>query len=738
MSQTDQSTSTQADKTHSVESGQSQTGQTRETKGSSENLKDKLRSMTSIEQQTAALTPEGGSGGAGARRFDMKTIQIENTTSAPTRKVAEKGYGSVEPSVNIGAPERENCKLIDNAWKIGVKGGINLSVALRQPPDKIDIKNADDARLNATNAALAVEDLTPDPTWGFAPRTRFYSSALSEQHEMVHVADYQSWTEASVAKRLGRLEAHPNVPWERDEALAIVMGELNGIEGDLIEKYAGTGKRTYADCQEVPDMAAYAARPGETHAFLDGKPHYQALADGIAKRFNVKVTPKPTPIKTDQPPSPTGASATTSKEGLIAYVKKEEKKLVEALLKNDTATVNDLVKGTEAYRPLPPEVSALLEKAWAEAIKVKPPNTGALAAILGLRFGTKVTGDGPPDHYIQAWDALGRLPAHHVESPDAKKNTASYKTWEGPRVGDEDPMQSLELKNGAGGGQAGGGKIEMTQDSEMANRNRFRRDKTSTVNGAVGPNSGTLPNNLGGVDATKEEELRKQFEGAGITNLSHSMLHEMGHGLDRSRGIMDGGGYNFPNWKVKDQSAPQVIARELGLEDDGRFGPGQMMRPELEKKLGTRGPDAVIASDGVLAAWTNQLKKAKESKAGQWLTRHGSAGARAFQQEPIELGGRVYMYNAGDDSKTSWTSYDLAYRTAHSVSDYQWKTHREYFAECYAVYYDSKSVKETKPASGKNAAPERNPAGTLLQARDPAMKAKLDELDADSKITKPK
>jgi hypothetical protein len=106
--------------------------------------------------------------------------------------------------------------------------------------------------------------------------------------------------------------------------------------------------------------------------------------------------------------------------------------------------------------------------------------------------------------------------------------------------------------------------------------------------------------------------------------------------------------------------------------------------------------------------------------AGQWLEKHGPSGARAFQQEPIALGGRVYMFDAGADSEGKWTSYDHAYRLAHSVSDYEWKTHREHFAESYAVYYDSK------------------PARTLLEARDPAMKASLDALHADSKSPGPK
>jgi len=64
-----------------------------------------------------------------------------------------------------------------------------------------------------------------------------------------------------------------------------VSAEIMAIEGDLIESYAGPGKRSASDCREVADIAAYNQRPGEAHAFGDGKPRYEALAAAIGARF---------------------------------------------------------------------------------------------------------------------------------------------------------------------------------------------------------------------------------------------------------------------------------------------------------------------------------------------------------------------------------------------------------------------------------------------------------------------
>lgn len=595
---------------------------------------------------------------------------------------------------------------------------------MRHPPDKIDVSGPGDGKITKDNAAQAVSDLVPDPTGGYAARTKFYSSALSTRHENVHLADYRKTVASSCNARLAKIAAIPSaeLSWQAEVVLHKATSQLREIAGDLIESYAGPGKRTAAECREVDDMAAYAARPGERAAFLDGKPHYQALAEGIAKRFGIPVVARTTPIK--QGPSPDDEPATTTREELIAYCQKGQKKLVEGLVKGDELVAGDLRRRTEAFRPLPSEVNAVLSAAWQTARTAQTPSTKALAAILGLRFGVEVNDGAPVDHYLQAWDALGKLPSHHVESPDAAKNKAGYNNWTGARKGDEDPLQKLVLSGQGKGGTAGGGKIDLTMDTEMANRMRFRRDRTSKVGEIETRNSGTLPADLGVSDA-EAEELRARFEGAKVKNLSHSVLHEMGHSLDRVRGIMDGAGYNFPAWKPRDDEAPARIARHLGLDDDRYLGKDGYYRNDLVKGISSRGPAAIAEAreDGAEIMWkgrSKQIEQAKTSAGGEWLVKLAGAGGRAFDLEPVALDGRVYVFDAGADSHGKWSSYDHAYRKAHSVSDYQWKTHREYFAECYATYYDS------------------TPPGALLEARDPQMKARLDALHVDSKIAPPK
>ena|GEM_PF-2584534 len=97
-----------------------------------------------------------------------------------------------------------------------------------------------------------------------------------------HVQDYVSAGQGIVQRAIDSLGTKNISAASIPSALAALQ---NLVRGDLIEYYAGDGRRTAAECREDSDIETYTARPGEGRAFGDGKPHYQALADGIAARF---------------------------------------------------------------------------------------------------------------------------------------------------------------------------------------------------------------------------------------------------------------------------------------------------------------------------------------------------------------------------------------------------------------------------------------------------------------------
>jgi hypothetical protein len=206
--------------------------------------------------------------------------KITKNINPSAKEVAHggSGYGYCVPFVKVHPFETEKVggKVQPNAHV-----DVSFQVGLKVPEGKVDVASAQSTGLNPKNYAQAVSDLTPDGA-GYAPRTRFYSQALTRRHEYFHVSDYVSAGEGIVQRAIDALG-------KKDIAPEAMYGELKALQeqirGDLIEYYAGAGRRTASECREDADVSAYTARPGEARAFGDGRPEYQALADGITARF---------------------------------------------------------------------------------------------------------------------------------------------------------------------------------------------------------------------------------------------------------------------------------------------------------------------------------------------------------------------------------------------------------------------------------------------------------------------
>lgn len=188
---------------------------------------------------------------------------------------AKVGYGYCLPNVAVSVSE----------WDRGAPSG-NVQISLRRgrriPDGKIDIASANDAAITADTWKAVADDLTPDGN-GRAPRKRYISSRLAEAHETFHAKDYMS-----VAVAYGQKQVKQAAKLADRSALAKAFSKHGQVAretmGDLIEFYAGGGRRAPSEVLEDTNEEAYLARPGEARAFADGLPRYQALADAIRAR----------------------------------------------------------------------------------------------------------------------------------------------------------------------------------------------------------------------------------------------------------------------------------------------------------------------------------------------------------------------------------------------------------------------------------------------------------------------
>jgi hypothetical protein len=148
-----------------------------------------------------------------------------------------------------------------------------------------------------------------------------------------------------------------------------------------------------------------------------------------------------------------------------------------------------------------------------------------------------------------------------------------------------------------------------------------------------------------------------------INALDHTVRHEIGHAVDDGAGVMaaNRGLAALGGWETF--SSPAAVAK--AMVDDGLKGAAE-------------GPLATALSSGE-PAQVSALSTEPTVAAAAEVLKEG--GAR-WDGEPLSgIGQHVYKRLGG-----AWWRYDLASRT-NRVSDYQFKSPGEWFAEAYAAYY---------------------------------------------------
>ncbi|WP_452039175.1 WXG100-like domain-containing protein [Amycolatopsis samaneae] len=189
-----------------------------------------------------------------------------------------------------------------------------------------------------------------------------------------------------------------------------------------------------------------------------------------------------------------------------------------------------------------------------------------------------------------------------------------------------------------------------------------------------------------------------------------TLRHEIGHSVDHRTHWQDlAGEARFGGWEVyEDKGLSEVAAKILthfGLTDEelgahvrhGKIEAGETGKNTLPEVLGVlmtpflarrdpSGLDKLLADFAVLGAGEKIAKAiefVKLAAVHPWMFDDGLA-------PKLRIGDRIYQIdnsNDGAGGEGKWTSY-LAGAREHAVSNYQFASPAEWFAEAYAAYYD--------------------------------------------------
>jgi hypothetical protein len=158
--------------------------------------------------------------------------------------------------------------------------------------------------------------------------------------------------------------------------------------------------------------------------------------------------------------------------------------------------------------------------------------------------------------------------------------------------------------------------------------------------------------------------------------LDWSTLHEVAHGVDDQKHVMDGkGGNAFAGWQKDTVHAVAVVAA-AEFKYDVNY-----IEAVLKGATPATAPPAPAGTDA--AKWEAQRKNAVEwcnaVRVGNELWDKGAESAKRA------IGGRVYH----ESYPNAWVSYNLAAR-AKGITGYQFRANGEWYAELYAAFHTGK------------------------------------------------
>ena len=155
-----------------------------------------------------------------------------------------------------------------------------------------------------------------------------------------------------------------------------------------------------------------------------------------------------------------------------------------------------------------------------------------------------------------------------------------------------------------------------------------------------------------------------------------TVLHELGHSVDKRYGVMKTGDEAYGGWAKVDGGAlvtllaAPFIAKFRGVLDEAEI-------TDLVKGAVFNGSIAAAPPDGNPAAWGEIAKFL-----GPWAAMRASSAP--WSKPRLYFGGRNYVWSS---NYGTWYSYSKAVRDKLETTDYQWSAPAEWFAELYAIYW---------------------------------------------------
>ncbi len=190
--------------------------------------------------------------------------------------------------------------------------------------------------------------------------------------------------------------------------------------------------------------------------------------------------------------------------------------------------------------------------------------------------------------------------------------------------------------------------------------------------------------------AKKSEEYEVNGEKLAANDFKVTTLHEIGHSIDDKQSIMKSNMGSEGCGKWQSENISKITAAFLPELRRAAAVPADLP-DRLVSSLITGALIGNVAKPGIVADadWARILP---------WLNAHCTAIRHTnepWEKPPVAVAGRVYH----QANESEWWSYDHGARAKTRVSDYQFRSPWEWFAEIYAITWLAKR----KPPSGVDA-----------------------------------